>query len=96
MVDDPLIQQQQEQPPSLAITGCCSAVAGDTETVKQLLANGADVNVTTEIPHFTPLHIACRKGHTATVKVLLDHGADVEAEYSGDHTSAPRHFLWSV
>ncbi|MFR9795702.1 ankyrin repeat domain-containing protein [Streptomyces sp. MS06] len=57
---------------------------GDEVAVKELLAEGADVDET--FPHIggfndghTPLHVACRDGHTDLVGPLLQAGADVNA-----------------
>jgi hypothetical protein len=49
---------------------------GHTETVKVLLAAGADVHADNDYA----LQWACENGHTETVKVLLDAGADVHAD----------------
>jgi ankyrin repeat protein len=47
--------------------------------VRLLLKHGADVNARTdeEKGHFTPLHLAAKKGRIEIVHVLLQHGANV-------------------
>lgn len=52
---------------------------GDTDTVRALLAQGAEVNAKGK-NGFTPLILAAQNGHTDTVRVLLDAGADVNAK----------------
>lgn len=49
---------------------------GDTEKVRLLLQQGAEVNVRNE-KHDTPLGIAIQKGHTAIVRLLIRHGAAI-------------------
>ena len=58
---------------------------GDVDTVKQLIASGAEVNTT--YPHInsftdghTPLLVAARDAHTDIVKLLLEAGAKVRVE----------------
>ena len=51
---------------------------GKTETVKLLLANGADVNAVDKKGR-TALMIAAQEGRTKMVKLLLANGADVNA-----------------
>ena len=51
---------------------------GNVESVKQLLANGADVNVK-NASEWTPLHIAAQFGHVEMVELLLSKGANVNA-----------------
>ena len=63
-----------------------SAWAGDTETLKALVAKGADINLTDKKKR-TPLLFAASNGHTATVQYLLDQGADVNARDSDEQTA---------
>ncbi len=49
-----------------------------TETIRELLASGADVSETSS--GYTLLHIAASSGDHATVSVLPQHGADVQAQ----------------
>ena len=51
----------------------------NVESVKQLLANGADVNVK-NASEWTPLHIAAQFGHVEMVEFLLSKGANVNAK----------------
>jgi ankyrin repeat protein len=48
------------------------------DTVKQFLANGADVNARDEVGE-TPLHIAVFTNKVELVRLLLEHGADIQA-----------------
>lgn len=52
-----------------------AAVIGDTESVKQFIANGADVNAG-EV--FTPLMAAADTGNVEVIRLLLNSGADIE------------------
>jgi Ankyrin repeats (3 copies) len=53
-----------------------AAKRGDAESVKSLLAKGADVNAKTRYNQ-TPLMFASEKGHLEVVKILIEAGADV-------------------
>jgi ankyrin repeat protein len=79
---------------SVATLACLAAIAiagtdpdalwmaarkGDVETVKALLAKGADVNAKTEYGA-TALSFAADKGHVEVVKVLLANKADVNVK----------------
>jgi len=55
-----------------------AALEGKTETVKTLLAKGADVNSEND-SECTALIVAAKMGHTETVLFLIDKGADVNA-----------------
>jgi len=63
-----------------------AASNGETETVKSLLAAGADVDVTDDAGE-TALSVAIYKDDTQTIKVLLDAGADLGAKDSLGMTS---------
>ena len=63
-----------------------TAGRGNTDTLRYLLENGADVNGMTaqsdwldmrELRTAAALHFAVAWGHAATVKVLLEYGADI-------------------
>ena len=57
---------------------------GDTEKVRILLQQGAEVNVR-NMKDFTPVGIAIKNGHTAIVQLLMQHGACTRlAAYSPD------------
>jgi ankyrin repeat protein len=53
--------------------------------VERLLSVGANVNAT-DNGGWTPLFVACLRGHVQVVKELVDHRADLEANnnYKGD------------
>ena len=56
-----------------------AAKKGNIETVKQHLADGADVNVKDKVGG-TPLHLAAFNGHKEIVELLIANGADVNAK----------------
>ncbi len=56
-----------------------AATHGQTETVKSLLQNGADVNAKHPLTKWTPLIAAALYGHVDTVDFLIKAGADVNA-----------------
>lgn len=49
---------------------------GDTEKVRMLLQQGAEVNIRNESGD-TPVALAVKNGHTAMVQLLIQHGADI-------------------
>lgn len=51
-----------------------ASAAGQVETVKFLIENGANVNIGNEASCL-PIHYAARKGHAEIVKILLENGA---------------------
>jgi ankyrin len=58
---------------------------GSVESVKLLLAQGIDVNLTNDAGA-TVLHVACRNGHVPTVEWLLKNRADATARTKGGWT----------
>jgi ankyrin repeat protein len=54
--------------------------------VRRLLRAGAVVNANHEFNGFTPLHLACSRGHVQVFKELLEHGADIDAKDNEDCT----------
>ncbi|KAI0080300.1 ankyrin [Panus rudis PR-1116 ss-1] len=64
------------------------AIAGDTEHLKTYLQThpNADVNKRDEYG-YTPLHLACDRGHLSVVKLLLEHGADRSIKDPDDLTA---------
>jgi ankyrin repeat protein len=57
-----------------------AATLGNIETVKQLIANGADVNAKGGVTGGTPLLIAVTLGHKEIAEQLIANGADVNAK----------------
>ena len=61
-------ESQPPEPPDISIW---EAVAtGNTEVVKQAIADGADVNTKTELGE-TPLHLAALEGHKKVAELLI-------------------------
>ena len=58
---------------------------GDLELARELVNDGANVNVTSR-NGFTPLHRAAQNGHTDVVRWLLQCGADASARSKGKDT----------
>ncbi len=56
-----------------------AVMAGDGDKVKELLDNGADVDVR-DRNGMTPLILAAKKGRSQIVRLLLEKGADVNAQ----------------
>lgn len=56
-----------------------AALDGNTERVRELINQGADINQRDDNAR-TALMFAVINGHYETMKVLLDHGADVNAK----------------
>ena len=56
-----------------------------TDTVRALLAGGADVNARAK-DGFTPLHVAAASGDAAAIRALLAGGADVDARAKDEST----------
>ena len=55
------------------------------ETIRALLAGGADVNARTK-DKFTPLHLAALYGDTVVIRALIEGGANVNAHAKGKFT----------
>ena len=53
-----------------------AAMAGDTATVRSLLAEGASLNGVDHL-HFTPAHAAAHSGSDAVLRLLIGSGADL-------------------
>ena len=51
---------------------------GNTESIRKLLARGADVNFPHPFGGSSPLYVACECGHTEAAKLLLSAGARVD------------------
>ena len=69
---------------------------GQTEEVRQLLADGGDVAAKDGFMEATPLHGAARGGHDQVSRMLIDANADVAATDrhltpSHPHTLTPSH-----
>ena len=58
------------------------AGSGNTKTVRDLIARGANVNYPEEETGDRPLHRAAMEGHVETAQALIDLGADVNAANS--------------
>lgn len=57
------------------------------ETLRRMIADGADLEERFGPLRETPLHIATRRYRTTAVKILLDHGADIDAKTAGGKTA---------
>lgn len=65
-----------------ALYASCSS--GYFETVRCLVAFGADVSLANTVDGSTPLWIASSQGHSEIVNFLLEHGADAnESNFKG-------------
>ena len=78
------IQEHQKPPGWTALMR--AAHFGHTETVKLLIAKGADVNITNRDGH-NALSYAADGGHTETVKLLIAKGADVNITNRDGHNA---------
>jgi ankyrin repeat protein len=58
------------------------AGSGNTKTVRDLVARGANVNYPEEETGDRPLHRAAMEGHVETAQALIELGADVNAANS--------------
>jgi len=61
----------------LPILLTCAAKAGDLDTIKQLIEQGANLNEPSDYDGKTSLHLASAEGHLSVVKHLLMNGASV-------------------
>jgi predicted LPLAT superfamily acyltransferase len=64
-----------------------AAAKGDTEAVKLLLEEGADVNMKRTSNGTTALSMASQNGHTEVVRLLLEKGADVNVKTTENSTA---------
>ncbi len=63
-----------------------AAARGNTESVRCLLENKADLNVADDSHGWTALHAASRSGQVEMVKLLLESGADPAQEDKSGHS----------
>jgi len=61
----------------LPILLTCAAKAGDFDTIKQLVEQGAYLNEPSDYDGKTSLHLACSEGHLNVVQHLLKNGASL-------------------
>ena len=66
-----------------------AVIAGNIQSVTNLLNNGADINAKNGLG-WTPLHAAIRSNHKDIVELLISKGADVNAKDNNGQT--PLHF----
>ncbi|MGB0834372.1 MAG: ankyrin repeat domain-containing protein [Psychrobium sp.] len=57
-----------------------AVIAGDLKQVKQLIANGADINQLDSKMGNAPVHVAAQTDHTDILKYLLDQGAFINLQ----------------
>lgn len=67
--------------------------ANDIDTIKQVIKDGADVNIKDEYGR-TPLHKAALYGYTEITKMLIEKGADVNCEEDTDKVSSIHMTAW--
>src|SRR5262249_37698894 len=61
----------------------CVVRWGDLGAARILIRHGIDVNKAGDLG-YTPLHVACMKGHMEMIQLLLENGADLFAQSDGD------------
>lgn len=59
----------------LPILMTCAAKAGDLDSIKTLIKQGANLNEPSDYDGKTSLHLACAEGHSEVVQLLLKNGA---------------------
>ena len=64
-----------------------ATVFEQTDVIKHLLHEGANVNIQTELLKETPLHKAARQNNDEAARILLDNGAD--ANLTNDVNETP-------
>lgn len=84
MADSPMFDDDWFEREQLHI----AAQDGDSEYVRELIADGRDVNAFDELG-MTPLHYAAMNGHIAVVDLLLANGADVNAHHEPSIGNTP-------
>ena len=74
-----LVAQPVLQTPALSSHLLDAAGRGDVASVRDLLANGVDIESTND-RGATPLYVAAERGHLEVVRLLLAHGADPDTK----------------
>ena len=63
-----------------------AAASNQTDVIKRLLLEGADVNRKIRFFKNTPLHMAAENNSTEAVRFLLDNGADINLKNDDNKT----------